>query len=307
MKKFTVFILVIILSISIVAIDSRAQSCSDAGVCVLTGKSETLKKKNFAIGFSRGLDFAEYRVIVSKTTFQFSVNPSDFLSIYASVPVTQSAGTLGDISGLGDCTALISFKVQEDTANKFIVYIAGGLKLPTGADNITPNGVPFPLVYQPGLGTTDLLLYSKLIWHSWTFAPAIQVPFGESKNSYRPIEWVSTDYAKFEPSNKLRRKPDISLRVEKSFQLGDNNAFKLGLLPILKIEDEEYFNPDSEKYEQVENSGGMTFNIIAGYEYKIMEDLLIDFNIGFPVASREKAPDGLKRSFVFNASIVYEL
>ena len=86
--------------------------------------------------------------------------------------VSNTVDFRGDSSGLGDLTLLGQYRFLNNTATRTEAAFLFGVKAPTGATNrIDAQGLLFETEFQPGSGSTDLLLGAAFTqrFGAWSF------------------------------------------------------------------------------------------------------------------------------------------
>ena len=229
--KNLIFSIILLLAITYAA---YGQACSDAGICSAPVFGES-KDRFLEIEVKQGFESADYDVTILKTYFSAKVDFSDEWMISLSVPYASISGENRDlnnesisISGLSDITFML--------ANKFMTFNDGamrgyiGLKVPSGNDNMTDDDGNFlPMVFQPSLGTTDLLLMLTLDYATWHFAAGWQKPLDDHNNN-KYVGYYDEPGSRMYPSSfDLERQSDLMLRVTKSFLIAESFNASFGM------------------------------------------------------------------------------
>ncbi|MER3330164.1 MAG: hypothetical protein RIF34_11340, partial [Candidatus Kapaibacterium sp.] len=134
--------------------------------------------------------------------------------------------------------------------------------------------------------------------------------FIENSALVEPIPGVSDDYymnwKNYESSRNFKRGSDVMLKIEKYFELKEDLKLMAGVLPVYRLA-ESIFEDRSGEDITIMNSDGLTFNIIAGLNYKVTDKHTFGLNIGFPLATREVRADGLTRALVASVDFKFNL
>ncbi len=208
------------------------------------------------------------------------------------------------ISGLGDAY-LIATKTWGNK-NKGKDAISFGIKFPlNNSDNKSNNAISLPLAYQTTLGTTDFILGYSTQVKTWSFAFAAQIPIANNNtNSF--ISPLTEPLKNFISTKELTRNSDILIRATKVFETSKTINIRLGGLAIYHLGNDSYKDISGAKIE-IKESTGLTFNINAGFNFKLNNKLSFDLLIASPVVVRKARPDGLTRSFVIVPELKWNL
>ena len=227
MNKRVVFT-IILLSISI---KSFSQGCSDAGFCTIGSlnpsmPSDTSFKHVAKLSFSYGIGEQSTTHIHLIPELDFSFFKNNTLQI--KVPYISVNGNLGSNSGVGDVAFSISQKIIAKEYSHLSITV--GTKLPTGTTNKELENFSFPMPYQTGLGTFDLILGASYQYRKWKFSTGYQMVLSnDNKNNFLHSVNNSSDANKYFESNYLVRGDDALLRVERGF-VSRKIKFSAGLL-----------------------------------------------------------------------------
>ena len=138
---------------SLISIPSYAQ-CSDAGICQLGNLNyEKMEKQiDLSLSYKNGYSGKEDDVVFH--SFQLGINYELFegSSLGLLIPYNLQSGPAGNVKGIGDL--IISWTRKIISGNTSTLNASVGVKLATGDVNKEPL---LPIVYQPGLGSNDLL------------------------------------------------------------------------------------------------------------------------------------------------------
>ncbi|MCC6937681.1 MAG: transporter [Flavobacteriales bacterium] len=299
-----------------------AQGCSDAGVCTAgpigqlhTDSAGVGERRNYAkLTFSYAV--GEQSTTIVQVIPEIGFGITDRFGVQLKVPYISASGNLGDNSGVGDVIATVSYAfIKEKERN-----VSGmlGVRLPTGSTDANAPGipvgaatlnvvVPFPMPYQTGLGTTDLLMGINARHGRWVAALAYQHVFSNANNNrFTHASWLDDENAsKYFESNLLERKDDAVARIQYSFPVG-KLALQPGLLGIMHLaKDRRSPTGDEADRVDIDGSDGLTLNLTVDARYRLTDALALEAAYGSPLAVRETRPDGLTRSFVLTVGLRY--
>ncbi|MBL7942789.1 MAG: hypothetical protein JNM00_08490, partial [Flavobacteriales bacterium] len=156
-----------------------------------------------------------------------------------------------------------------------------------------------PMIYQPGLGTLDVL--GGFSWHSRRiqFALAIQHPVVQNKNSFDPGEWIDTPAVNaLLRTTGFNRKPDLVGRLMMAQPIGSANGkgswvFNYGLVPIYHAGNDTFIDHEENEVE-IAASSGLTLNLSLGLQRTGKH--FWQLSIGAPVIARDVRPEGLPQA-----------
>lgn len=284
-----------------------AQGCSDAGVCTIHSIKMLSKTDEESTGrkamnpFSAGTGFAkgERNTNIYTLQFEYSRQLAREYTITGKLNYNFIKGELGQTSGPGDFFLTLEKKITTHT--KWTKSVFGGIKIPISNANKTKNGAGLPMVYQPGLGTTDLLLGFGLTDEKLAITLAWQQPLsGANKNSFLSSRFTSHMAAVYYPgSNQFIRKSDIVIRLSRNFRPGNRFLLQPGLLAIGHTGADSYEDETGNR-KKINGSKGITLNAIALLQYNTGKKGSIGISGGLPLAVRAERPDGLTRKFVLS-------
>lgn len=308
-----------------------AQGCSDAGVCTAGAIGELrlwqdsvpdamTYRSDARLAYSYGI--GDLGTTVQQILPELNIGIGERISIQAKVPFLWTKGDLGDNGGIGDAVATVSFAFVE-AADRGLTGMLG-MRLPTGSTDArapvladTGNHVlvaldagSLPMVYQTGLGTTDLLAGITARKHRWTIALAYQhVLHNGNNNRFTPEAWSGDDRAQgYDPSYCLDRQDDAVGRVQYTYGCG-RLALQPGLLAIYHVADDTVLEDPSADLSMppqrtvVEGSQGLTLNGTLDLRFKLSDRWALEASAGMPFITREARPDGLTRELVVNGGL----
>jgi hypothetical protein len=226
------------------------------------------------------------------------------------LPFVNAIGNDFGAGGIGDPFAGLNIDLYDGENDALSLMVGGRFAL--GATDMEDSGTDLPMVYQPGLGTNDLLARITYTIDEWSFALGYQQPFGTNENSYSIGDLgIDEEEDKFWPSNQLERGADLSFRIDYAI-LSEETVYRFGLLPIYRLQESSISVTDNNidplpgisaegRRIDVDGSSGLTLNITGGLATKLSEDWVFTTDLGFPVLVRQSRPDGTTRAFQLNA------
>lgn len=297
----------------------KSQGCSDAGFCTMGAmkpdqpynKKIPIKLRSMEISFYRGTTPISPVITVATLDASFSIIDSK-TSFQVKLPYQTANGNFGSTSGLGDISLCLTRSIY--STEKFDVNVSVGGKIPTNNSNKVSNkaefeGLPLPMYYQTSLGTYDAIAGISLITRKWLFATGIQHAFNENGNQFNWQEWtgIYPNQEYLEKNNNainLKRGTDVMLRAERNFRFARFN-FSLGLLPIIRITNDEITDVNTGDRIKPEAAKGMALSAIgtAGYNFNVK--MGVKLLLGHKIVQRDVNPDGLTREMVTTLSYFY--
>ena len=303
MKLFSITILLFLL----ITGDVKAQGCSDAGVCGVSGAAQPMTDSTntnqdvsalFIFRTTTSVSSGEQGVLTLQEIPEVEYYISKRIQLVTRIPYIINAGNLGTTSGIGDPYVGISAQVYSSEENK--VSISGGYKIPFGKTDIRDAGRSLPMPYQTGLGTSDGLFGAVWVKKRLRVAAVYQHVFKqENKNEFLRSRWEGIKKAQtYFESNELKRGNDLSLRFDYEFNWKKGKIYT-GILSIYRLTEDKITDLSGE-VNQVKGSGGLTLNITTSAFYQFTPNQRLTAQFGIPVVVREVRPDGLTRSAVIN-------
>lgn len=292
--------------LSILAITSFSQGCSDAGFCTMGAmkpdqpynKKIALKLHSIEMNFYRGSTTLTPVIYVATADLNFSLGNKN--SVQVKLPYQAVTGRLDDTSGIGDIS--LCYTRNLFTSDRFDLNLSVGGKLPTNhSDKVSDEGFPLPMYYQTSLGTYDFITGLSLINRKWLFATGIQIPMNRNGNQFLWESWKDSDedqayIHEYNQAKELKRGTDIMFRIERNFRLSRFN-FGIGALPIYRITNDEITGPAGTRVKPV-GAKGLALSAIATGGYSFNTRSGIKVLIGRKILQRDTNPDGLTRHFV---------
>jgi hypothetical protein len=291
---------------------ANSQGCSDAGFCTMGAlkpdqpfnRKMALRLRTMEISFYRGTTNLSPTIFVATADMNFSL--TEKTSFQVKLPFQMVDGSMAKTSGPGDISLCFTRTLTRN--NQFDINFSAGAKIPTNGSDKTEQDMPLPMYYQTSLGTYDFITGISLISRRWLFATGIQHPFNQNNNQFLWGKWEnsghSSDYIKkYAPANKLKRGTDVMVRVERNFRFSRVN-FSLGLLPIYRINNDEFENSEGVRIKPDGAKGlAMSGIITTGYQFNVRSGIKLLY--GRKIVQRDFNPDGLTREEVTTLSYFY--
>ena len=280
-----------------------SQGCSDAGFCTLnTIKAQGLDldgmethRHQVTFGISYGSGQNDVNVTVPYAEYIYRIK--DYLDLGAKLTYSFNNGELGNVSGFGDLFLSSNYRINGDS--KVVNSFTLGFKIPLSDGNKMSQGSSLPMVYQPSLGTFDLIAGYNIAIRHLGIGVAYQQPLtNPNDNQFSPADFPDPRAGDYLATRSLTRKADVLLRVSYSIPLLENKLnIRPGLLPIYHLGN-DLFLDENDMEQEIEGSQGLTLNGNIFVDYNINETNTIALNWGRPFISRDAFPDGLLRRFV---------
>jgi hypothetical protein len=310
----------------------RAQGCSDAGVCTAgpmgqlqlwtdKGPDTTSYLHMARAGYSYGI--GDQGTTIMQANVEFNIGITSRLSLQAKLPYVWADGELGVNKGLGDAIGTLSYAFINERHRDLRAIV--GVRYPLGSTDahVVPEHTnemqplmhverPLPMVYQTGLGTTDLLLGVNARRGRWIAGLAYQhVLKDENNNRFTHGSWFGNKRVEdYSESLFLERADDAVARVQYAYGCG-RLSLQPGLLGIYHMAEDtrqNAFIADGEQFPQrvtIDGSQGLTLNVTLDLLFKLSDHFAIETSMGTPVVTREERPDGLTREFVGSVWMKY--
>ncbi len=282
---------------------SAGQGCSDAGVCTIhsfkDNRAQVADQAGFKNELVTGFSFGKGERSVSYYTpyLQYTRHVSAHTSASLKFTYNAISGELASTAGAGDLFLSLDHRV--DRKSKWKKSIFAGFKIPLADAGLSKNAIELPMPYQPGLGTTDLILGLNIARDAWGATIAWQQPLNASnENAFLPENYPGIPLAnRYLPTNQFGRKADLVARLTYDIPSKTKLSLRPGLLGIYHVGDDTYVDINKTRRE-IDKSAGLTLNgvLFAGYNFN--DKNRIELSVGTPFVVRTNRPDGLTRSFV---------
>jgi hypothetical protein len=305
--KYRIAIITLLFTGIFAGVKTYGQGCSDAGVCtvgIMSGdefSDEEQEKIRIGLGYNIGQGDAG--TMVNTILLEGNVTISSRLFVQFKIPYLIVDGNLGKTNGLGDITLSVNGILKQSGEHRFEGF--AGFRVGTGNADLETGGKPLPMVYQTGLGTTDLLLGAKWFYKGWSASLGYQQPLIQyNKNQFLYSAWEGNpDANSYDQTRDLKRKSDIVARLEKSFYVSDL-TISLGLVPIYHLQNDTYENSDNVET-TIDGSQGLTLNVSGSVNYQFSPLLSAAIFYGSPLVTRDSQPEGLGRKYVAGLGVYF--
>ncbi len=195
-----------------------------------------------------------------------------------------SAGPAKTVNGPGDIMVMYSSDFSLPLVKTWNISV--GIKISSGSANIGP----YPMAYEPALGSNDLLLgFGK------NFGIA-NLYFGYQKSFGRSVNKLT----------ELKRGDDVMLRagITEKFETGYLQAEILG---IKRIQESNVviYNSVPRQYFDVDQSNELQLNVLGKVSVQTSRYISLEALAALPLLTRDSNIDGLKRAFSISLSAVF--
>lgn len=260
--------------------------CSDAGVCQIGQLTETEGKK--FIDISAQYRFGQSDEEEDVNFHSFRLNTMYYLlensSLQISVPYNLQNGPLASTSGIGDL--IFSFNQQISFNQNSSLDLSIGAKLATGS---VTEGEDLQMVYQPGLGSNDLLFSAAYSYNNFNIGAGYQIAGSRNDNFL-----------------KLKRGDDLLLRASYEFSLNEFNILPQ-LLFIKRLSESSIQDPafSTGRFVEIDGSDQSQLNLMTSVNYDINNSYGLYLEFAIPFLEREVNVDGLTRKFSSSLGVKY--
>jgi hypothetical protein len=270
-----------------VPIHFSLSQCSDAGACSIGHRPAANLKHSVFVSYLYGSsgkpdDLSFHRVDV---VADVAIAADSRLSL--NVAFNSQSGPLGSASGIGDVVVLWTQSMLD--VSGVLMSLQGGIKFPTGS----VNAAGLPQSYQPGLGTTDLILGVLAQTGRWGFAAAYQIAGGRSNNTL----------------TRLGRGDDILGKAGYTTQL-EQLSLTLEVIIIKRLQESTILTSPAgqpEAYGRIPGSDQTQINLAARFAHPLNESLGLSGFVAIPTLKRNINTDGLKRSIAASVGLSVSL
>ena len=296
----------------------HAQGCSDAGICTL---GNSLKKDQkfdlFSCAINQSYGRGEQNVSVNSTQLELSKLLFNKSQIQVKLPYIFTKGNLANTQGLGDLSVIFTrqFRQKEDWSFQYSLGFKLGVnsadkqfEIQLPANNLMQMSLP--MVYQTSLGTHDLLLgLDARFKSSWRLALGFQMPMWQfNQNNFEAsIAQYTPNAGSYFTSNRLNRRPDALLRIDRSVVLHSRFQINAGLIAVYHLLHDRVYNVNNTASYAVHGSKGLTLNAAVSATYQINKHFEISLRFAQPLIVRKTRPEGLTRHFVLGLELKYKL
>lgn len=312
---------------------ATAQGCSDAGVCtagplgeaplLLRDSASVTAEPRHLLRFTFSYAVGEQGTTVIQEVAEVSLGLTRRLGLQLRLPFQQASGELGQVNGVGDPVATLSYAVWRRDPHRLDggrprwagarrLDVLLGVKAPSNkADATTADGKPLPMPYQTSLGTIDLLAGLSYRHDRWSLALAYQhVLKNTNENGFTHERWMDDMRALgYFESPFLERANDAVARLQYAVPIG-RVTVQPGLLAIVHLGQDRRLASSGNIIgfpgtEAVAGSEGLTLNVTVDARWRMSDRWALELSYGSPLVTRTVRPDGLTRSLVANLGLAY--
>lgn len=304
MRRIVLFIMVLFVSKQL-----QAQGCSDAGFCTIGNLKPTASnkkdKQKITLGLTNGI--GDENVYVFTPSLQYDYKVNNQWALQAKLTANYASGNLGSVFGLGDF--FIGGTFAPASVKKWKPTFLLATKIPLSNANLKLDNKSLPMQYQSSLGTVDAIAGISVTNNTWLIAAALQQPLtGHNNNNFLPVYWANPDAAKYAPGNNFNRKADVLLKANYTSKQIHQFKFNVGVLAIYHLGKDDYIDGNiSNKPIEINGSEGLTVNITSAGWLNVSKRFTLGLLAGFPIAVREKRPDGLTREFSISTELIFNI
>ncbi|MBL8009383.1 MAG: hypothetical protein JNJ64_02150 [Flavobacteriales bacterium] len=310
-----------------------AQGCSDAGVCtagplgepplLLRDSASVTNEPRHLLRLTFSYSVGEQGTTVIQEVAEVSLGLTRRLGLQLRLPYQQASGELGQVNGVGDPVATLSYAVWRRDPHRLDggrprwagarrLDVLLGVKAPSNkADATTADGKPLPMPYQTSLGTIDLLAGLSYRHDRWSLALAYQhVLKNANENGFTHERWMDDmRVLGYFESPFLERANDAVARLQYAVPIG-RVTVQPGLLAIVHLGQDRRLASSGNIIglpgtEAVAGSEGLTLNVTVDARWRMSDRWALELSYGSPVVTRTVRPDGLTRSLVANLGLAY--
>lgn len=291
-----------------------SQGCGDAGVCsidpMMNGIRDTSQSSGiFRVGASLGLIFYSTDVPSwGETTYLVTaVNPYVEYKRNLLPKLALTARISGGIrSGIFTTTGAPSdLMLTAETSAAGPIALWAGVKIPLQRANADFQLRDLPMIYQPGMGTADLMAGVSFQRNEYALGAAVQYPVVQNKNRFDNTEWIFAPAISAQLTTyRFHRQPDLVGRFMRTSPISTSPyTLSYGLVPIFHLGNDAFINRDNEK-EEIEGSSGLTLNLSMILRKRLDNGGYWQVNLGAPALARTVRPEGLPQvGLVFEMAI----
>jgi hypothetical protein len=288
---------------------TKAQGCSDAGVCTMgaphlyTGDSvNTTNEKTSSINYkaTQSIGFGEQNTLHLLTVAELNWKINQAIYLQLKLPYLVNIGNLANTHGIGDLS--LSSTIYKEINERSSINTIIGFKIPVNNSNLSDKGKALPMPYQTSLGTFDGILGFVYQYKQWNFTTAYQkVLISANENSFlaNSSDWVNNaDAANYFGSYKFFRGDDAILKAERNMSVNKKWIVTPSVLAIYRVQNDRVQDPVTSIENDLPNSNGLTLNVIGSSSHQLKNNKAIDVTLAFPLIVRKVRADGLTRSLI---------
>ncbi|WP_276132749.1 hypothetical protein [Polluticoccus soli] len=316
MKHISTFCLSIAMSLG--ALSAGAQGSGDPGLSAIGGlrsgaalafDEETYENDRVELNLGHTMAKGERDVVINMPHAAVRIPLHEHGYLDTRLPFYATRGELAKIGGIGDLT--VAYTHFLPYADGFSWQFTGGVELGlTNASLTDGKGRGLPMVYQPGQGSTDLILGASGQYKDFvSFAVGYQQPIirynGNDYLRSSPINELGYSNADYPLSRQLYRNGDLMLRVE-GHLTGTRAGISAGPLVFYHLRNDLYLDINN-NYRESFDSKGFTMNLAGSAFYRMGRygQWKVGVYGAVPIAERDFYPDGTSRQWLIMPNISY--
>ena len=310
MKKI-VFVIILLLAVSR---ETCAQACCSAGTPMLGSlETSTTAKNNMQLSLtydynvlksvfegSKKINDNTRERITHSALLEVTYGITDKLSFtglftFANqrriITPNDNTENLLSSSGLGDILILLKYELLSQTLlNQRQLAIGIGPKSPTGASDVTQNGILLPADMQPGSGSWDVVFWS---YYSQGFMPTLplNVFITASYKLNTSNDRFSNSVAGYKFGNEFVSSIGAGYRTDTIFDYSFSLRFRT--TSVDQFDDED-----------VPNTGGIWLYALPGINIKVADELVTRISGQIPIY-RNLEGTQLTTTYTLSASLFY--
>lgn len=226
------------------------------------------------------------------------------------VPIVAVSGELANAWGVGDVNATYThmFLGIED----WTIQGTAGLNIGMSTANLTDGKArQLPMTYQPGKGSTDVIVGGSVTWKQYvTAAVGFQMPFFRynDNNYFASSNSNDTLYSgdSYTVSRYLYRQGDVMMRLEGHYY-NERGGITGGVVGMYHLKDDLYQDPATDLWFEIPGSQGFTLNAVgnAFVRFGRHGDFKLDVTGSIPMVRRDVIPDGTAKRWMLMPRFTY--
>lgn len=258
-------------------------------------------KLHFSIGngFSKGEDGT--RLILPQAEMRIPVQMYGYFDV--KVPFRIARGELANVWNVGDVFMTYTHVIRPEYIQDWTYQITGGARIALStADQQDIKMRSLPMVYQNGLGTTDLIVGAHAKFRQFlVMSVGYQQPiFQYNENGYdrralnNDLIYSAEGYT---IARKLYRYGDAMARIEGIWS-GKRAGISVSAQGLYHVHNDVYTDRYGRNLE-IDGSAGFTMNGVgsAFIRFGRYAQFKLDVTGSYPVIQRDVAPDGLRQDW----------
>jgi hypothetical protein len=279
---------------------ATAQLTSDAGIGQFGsfGNSQPLPT-NVKGRFQSGFWYGSGQAGTSHFSLfnRLDLRLGDQFIVYVGLPVQYNLqDDFGGFLGVSNPSVAVGYELPLDLKAHFTLN--AGIQFPGQNADLRGDGTPLPMLLQPSLGSTDLMLGVTFEWNQILFGLAFQRPLTGNKNRF--VQEADTDskiLGNMASSYFQERGNDFALRFRHQIPLSKKLSVFYHLMPIVRLADDRYWDLGEGIWQDISQSKGMTVNSSFGLMLQPKTHYHLQIEAGLPLRYRNTHADGTLRYF----------